>query len=135
MRIRPDKHLRRTTLLLAWLAVAVNALAPVLAYVYGDAMHVHGDQPVATDLFHHHHDADHAIRHAVHHAADQDDSHSTSHCPHCLDFAGAPALAATLTIFAAFAPAAESAPPIGVATIHGRPSLRIAQSRAPPARG
>src|SRR5258706_11979925 len=80
----------RVAWVLAWLALALNVVAPIIAY--GRALSPQADAAVAQSIptvqsVHHH-----AAGHHHHDAAPQpDDNPVTPHCQYCLDFAaGAP---------------------------------------------
>ena len=131
-------------LYLAWLALTLNALAPVFAYA-----HIHvaangqiiescaADEPGDSAVGHHHsHDNDVQHHHSGGAGAQHHDSQSgrgtTPHCPYCPGFAaGAPLAYAGVD---ATPPREVSASPIRAshAVASGRSSVRIAQPRAPP---
>lgn len=151
---RPRSFARRIAVVLACIAILLNAAAPVLAYAYGDVMHDlgggHGLQLAHDHRSHDQSAHDHgAHRHAAHdqsahagphthgpHAqpADSADEQSepASHCAHCLDFAAGAALGTTP--FFALAAGTPRTPfaSIVIARYAGRSSLRIAEPRAPP---
>src|SRR5258708_36955491 len=81
---------------LAWLALLLNAIAPVIAYASIGVRHQH-ERPVAAPDAHdsgdhaHHSDshAHHSDNHAITHAAPVQST--VAHCQYCFDFtAGAP---------------------------------------------
>ena len=131
-------------LYLAWLALTLNALAPVFAYA-----HIHvaangkiiescaADEPGDSAVQHHHgHDNDVQHHHSDDAGAQHHDSQSgrgtTPHCPYCPGFAaGAPLAYAGVDSTAS---CEESALPIQPShtAASGRSSVRIAQPRAPP---
>ena len=136
-------------LYLAWLALTLNALAPVFAYA-----HIHvdangritetcaADEPGDSAVQHHHwHDNDVRHRHsddadaqdtdAQHHDS-QSGKGTTPHCPYCPGFAAGAPLA--YVGVGSTPPSDESASPIRPShtVASGRSSVRIAQPRAPP---
>jgi hypothetical protein len=114
----------RRNLPLAWLAVALTALAPVFAYAHirvganGEMIeHCAADEPADTGAQHDHSNSN---------------RETTPHCPYCPGFSAGAALAQGALSFAdpdAVA-AASIGPPHPVWL--SRASLRIAQQRAPP---
>jgi hypothetical protein len=124
--------LSHRTLLLAWLAIACNAAAPVLAYVYGDVIRHAGDAPMLAATGH-----GAFAAHDGHHVPDatHDHSHSTPHCPYCLDFASGAPLATPPLRIAIDAVRPVPPAPVVIEHVHRRPSVRVAEARAPPAPG
>ena len=149
------RSLRRpSTLLLVFVAAALNVLAPVFAYAIGQPLHElaggrpgggaravlahHASHDGSAHAAHHHGDATPAHHDAQSHDAqshDADSAPSTPHCPYCLDFAAGAALGGTphLDVVAqpGHAPLAEATP----SRISARSSLRIAAPRGPPLAG
>jgi Protein of unknown function (DUF2946) len=120
----------RRKLYLVWLALTLNALAPVLAYAHihvgahGEIIeHCVADEPGDADTD----------------AQDEHSHHSPSgkgtvpHCPYCAGFAAGVALAYS-GLGPTFHGDASALPvPSLYAEPSGRSSVRIAQQRAPPA--
>jgi len=112
---------RPLTLLLACLAAALNALAPVLAYAAEARLR---------DATHH---PAHSYGHAHHHELPAEHGKPDApHCPYCLDFAAGAPLAPTLPPPAIVRPDSAPAPVRATAYISSRSSLRLASPRAPP---
>ena len=129
----------------AWLALTLNALAPVFAYA-----HIHvdangriseycaADEPLDSAVQHHHsHDSDVQQDDSYDADAQHHDSQSgkgtTPHCPYCPGFAaGAPLAHANP---GSTSQCEDSISPIRPShdVAAGRSSVRIAQPRAPPA--
>ena len=116
----------RRNLVLAWLAVTLTALAPVLAYAHihvganGEIVeHCAAEEPGDGDAGHDRPDSDKG---------------TAPHCPYCPGFAAGAAMAwgaASPALPVAAAAATVRAPH---AACVGRASLRIAQQRGPPSR-
>jgi len=114
----------RRNLYLAWLALALNALAPIFAYAHihvganGEILeHCPADEPNDSDADHHH---------------SQSGKGTVPHCLYCPGFAaGAPLAHVGLGLILQ---REVSAPPIlpSYPIPSGRSSVRIAQPRAPP---
>ncbi|HUH93316.1 MAG TPA: DUF2946 family protein [Casimicrobiaceae bacterium] len=114
----------RRNLYLVWLALTLNALAPVLAYAHihiganGEIVeHCAADEPSDADAQGHH---------------SPSGKGTVPHCPYCAGFAAGVSLA-----YGGFGPSplaevvAPSVPPPQSISA-GRSSVRIAQQRAPP---
>lgn len=111
-------------LYLAWFALTLNALAPVIAYAHihvganGEIIeHCAADEPGDTDA--HHHDS-------------QSGKGTVPHCPYCAGFAAGVSLA-----YDGLGPSFQGeVPALPIRALHalpsGRSSVRIAQPRAPP---
>ena len=159
MRICPPFDMRiwrraRVAWVLAWLALALNALAPVIAYAKTLAWQT-GTQSfvvAAADHAHtgrHHHDggqrhhdggqqqeiAGHQHHAGHHHFGGGSPAVSdsiTPHCQYCLDFAASAPLSLVVAVPAPFV-AAAGEPPAGiVASAHSTTHIRIAYPRGPP---
>lgn len=121
----------RRNLYLAWLALTLNALAPVFAYAHfhvganGEIVeHCAADEPGESD-------ADAKDRHKDHHS--HSGNGTVAHCPYCAGFAAG----ASLAYDGGLGPVAQgevSPSPLLLlqAIPRGRSSVRIAQPRAPP---
>jgi len=114
----------RRKLFLAWLALTLNALAPVFAYAHihiganGEIVeHCAADEP--DDANTHHHDS-------------QSGKGTVPHCPYCAGFAAGVSLS---NDGLGLSPQVEVSAPLArpLYVVHsGRSSVRIAQQRAPP---
>jgi Protein of unknown function (DUF2946) len=114
----------RRTVYLAWLALALNVLAPVLGYAH---LHV-GPHGEIIDIC----AADEPGDTGAHHDHSRSDKQRVPHCPYCPGFA-----AGALLAYAGLKTVLHrevSAPLIlsPYAMPSGRPSVRIARQRAPP---
>ena len=136
---RSPRH-ARLAWALAWLALLLNAIAPVIAYASLGVRHQH-DQPVATTdahvaghpAHHAHHPGNHA-QHSGHvDIADAAPVQSTvAHCQYCFDFtAGAP-LSIALPDGDGQGLAPSAAPFHLEAAFPAKPLLRLAYARGPP---
>ncbi len=114
----------RRNLYLAWLALTLNALAPVFAYAHihiganGEIMeHCAADESDGADTQHHH---------------SQSGKGTVPHCPYCAGFAAGVSLA---NDDLGLSPQGEVWAPLArllYVVRSGRSSVRIAQQRAPP---
>jgi len=146
---------------LAWLALLLNAIAPVIAYAsvailndhaqmalaqtaHGHASHA-GHESHAAHLGHaahaghstaHDHDPDqHAHHPAVPRASNAGPAQPTvAHCQYCLDFAAGAPLSVSVAIDPGVVPAPSARPYQREISHPAKPSLALAYARGPPPR-
>ena len=122
----------RRGLRVCWLALALNVLAPVVAYAHiqhelgGGGAWCAAD-PAPDGHVHGHHDGD------ADPPAGSTSTHGRApHCPYCPGFSAGAPLALSLPVAGAPAPGPARVGHVYLRTPAARASLRIAQPRAPP---
>jgi pentapeptide MXKDX repeat protein len=131
---------RRPSWCIALFAAFLNVVAPVLAYAVTPVADAHAnpasmhDRGIAHEGMHHegmHHDG---MRHdGMHHEGGHQHEPTTPHCPYCPDFAAGAALGTSQPVVAYAPPGHAPLPASAPARLSARPSLRLADSRGPPA--
>ena len=114
---------------LAWLALLLNAVAPVIAYAFGLGHVRHAlEAPAAPEVYQHH--ADH------HGMPDAEmapsDRPTTPHCQYCLDFAAGVPLWSILATVPHKASVVRDVSFARQPTVYPRPLSRLAYPRGPP---